>query len=99
MYRDQIETALRQSEKCKQEGQEKSVQAGGEGGREVASDAVVVTSPEIKDLVRFMEANPGYKFQLLSDFYKYKQETEKAHEWHELTRIKNTRSSSTDYTD
>lgn len=77
MYRDQIETALRQSEKFKQEGPEKSVQTGGE---EVPSDAVIVTSPEIKDLVRFMEANPVYKFQMLSDFYRYKQETEKAHE-------------------
>jgi transcriptional regulator with XRE-family HTH domain len=73
MYRDQIETALRQSEKFKKESQPKTVQAGGE---DVPSDAVVVTSPEIKDLVRFMEENPVYKFQLLSDFYKYKQETE-----------------------
>jgi len=75
MYRDQIETALRQSEKFKQESQPKSVQA---GGVEVASDAVIITSQEIKDLVRFMEANPVYKFQLLSDFYRYKQEGEKA---------------------
>ncbi|MCX6583312.1 MAG: hypothetical protein NT166_24310 [Candidatus Aminicenantes bacterium] len=75
MYRDQIETALREKEQRKQEGQPKSVQAGGVG---VTSDAVIVTSPEIKDIVRFMEANPVYKFQLLSDFYKYKQESEKA---------------------
>ncbi|HLP59202.1 MAG TPA: helix-turn-helix domain-containing protein [Candidatus Deferrimicrobium sp.] len=64
MYRDQIETALGQSEKL--------------GGVEVAADGVIVTSPEIKDLVRFMEANPVYKFQLLSDFYRYKQEGVKA---------------------
>lgn len=77
MYRDQIETALRQSELYKKERQQKSVSEGGEGEREVVSDVLIVTSPEIKDLVRFMEANPVYKFQLLSDFYKYKQESEK----------------------
>ncbi len=41
---------------------------------------MIVTSPEIKDLLRFMEENPLYKFQLLTHFYRYKQEGQKAGE-------------------
>jgi hypothetical protein len=40
----------------------------------------MVTSPEIKDLLRFMEDNPLYKSQLLTHFYRYKQEGQKTGE-------------------
>jgi hypothetical protein len=41
---------------------------------------MMVTSPEIRDLLCFMEDNPLYKFQLLTHFYRYKQEGQKAGE-------------------
>jgi len=41
---------------------------------------MIVTAPELKDLLRFMEENPLYKFQLLTHFYRYKQEGQKAGE-------------------
>jgi transcriptional regulator with XRE-family HTH domain len=49
------------------------------GDREqvVPPDAVVVTSPEIKELLRYMEENPLFKFQLLGHFYRHKQEGRK----------------------
>jgi hypothetical protein len=40
----------------------------------VPPDAMIVTSPEIKELLHFMEDNPVFKFQLLSQFYRYKQD-------------------------
>jgi hypothetical protein len=41
---------------------------------------MMVTSPEIKELLRFMEDNPLYKFQLLTHFYRYQQEGQKTGE-------------------
>jgi hypothetical protein len=41
---------------------------------------MMVTSPEIKDLLCFMEDNPVYKFQLLTHFYRHKQEGQKTGE-------------------
>jgi transcriptional regulator with XRE-family HTH domain len=72
MYSNQIETIFRENEQRKQAEQQM--------GGPVPQDAMIVTSPEIKDLLRFMEENPGYKFQLLNDFYRYKQEGQKAGE-------------------
>jgi len=40
----------------------------------------MVTYPELKDLLRFMEENLLYKFHLLTHFYHYKQEGQKAGE-------------------
>jgi transcriptional regulator with XRE-family HTH domain len=85
MYSDEIETALRENEQRKQEGQQKPVkrvEIEEKTTRESAAppDAMIVTAPEIKDLLRFMEENPLYKFQLLTHFYRYKQEGQKAGE-------------------
>ncbi len=85
MYIDEIETALRENEQRRQEGQQKPVkrvEIEEKITRETAvpPDAMIVTSPEIKDLLRFMEENPLYKFQLLTHFYRYKQEGQKAGE-------------------
>lgn len=66
MYMDDIETALHEKELRKQG--ELPV---------VPPDAMIVTSPEIKDLIRFMEENPLHKFQLLTHFYQCKQESQK----------------------
>lgn len=73
MYSDQIETALRENEQRKQEVLQIREQV-------VPPDAMIVTSPEIKELLRFIEENPVYKFQLLSHFYQYKQGSHKAGE-------------------
>ncbi len=73
MYSDQIETALQENDRRKQEEQQTREPA-------VPSDAMIVTSPEIKDLIRFMEDNPLHKFQMLTHFYHYKQEGQKAGE-------------------
>lgn len=43
----------------------------------VPPDAMMVTSPEIKELIGFMEDNPVHKFQLLTYFYNYKQKVKK----------------------
>lgn len=43
----------------------------------VPPDAMMVTSPEIKELIGFMEENPVHKFQLLTHFYNYKQKVKK----------------------
>jgi len=88
MYIEEVETALREKEQRKQEEQQKpvkTVEIEEKITREpmepaVPPDAVIVTSPEIKDLLRFMEENPLYKFQLLTHFYRYKQEGQKAGE-------------------
>jgi len=40
----------------------------------IPPDAMIVTTPEIKELLQFMEDNPVFKFQLLSQFYRYKQD-------------------------
>jgi hypothetical protein len=34
---------------------------------------MIVTSPEIKELLQYMEENPLFKFQLLGHFYRHKQ--------------------------
>lgn len=36
-------------------------------------DAIVVTAPEIKELIQFMEENPLFKHQLLTHYYSFKQ--------------------------
>ena len=75
MYIDQIETALREQKQRKQVKtveEEKITQKPA-----VPQDAVIVTSPELKDLLRFMEDNPLFKFQLLTHFYRYKQDGQK----------------------
>jgi len=73
MYFDEIETALRENEQRKQEEQQKPVkrvEIEEKITREsaVPPDAMIVTAPEIKDLLRFMEENPLYKLQLLTHF-------------------------------
>jgi transcriptional regulator with XRE-family HTH domain len=73
MYSDEIETGLRENDRRKKEEQPTPEPA-------VPPDAMIVTAPEIKDLIRFMEDNPVYKFQLLTHFYRYKQEAQKTGE-------------------
>ena len=83
-----LETALREKDQRKQLEQLKPIKTAAieeKITREpmepaVPPDAMMVTSPEIKDLLRFMEENPLYKFQLLTHFYRYKQEGQKAGE-------------------
>ena len=81
MYMADIETALQEKE------QRKTLEIKEKIPREhnVPPDAMIVTSPEIKDLLRFMEENPLYKFQLLTHFYQYKQEGQKAGEIQEIS--------------
>jgi transcriptional regulator with XRE-family HTH domain len=79
MYIDEIETAVRENQQRKQHEPQKPVEIQEieeSTNREpvVPPDAMIVTSPEIKELLRFMEDNPVFKFQLLSQFYRYKQD-------------------------
>jgi transcriptional regulator with XRE-family HTH domain len=39
----------------------------------LSPDAVMVTAPDIKELLRYMEDNPLFKHQLLTYFYRFKQ--------------------------
>jgi transcriptional regulator with XRE-family HTH domain len=41
---------------------------------EIPEDAMIVTAPEIKELIQYMEDNPLFKYQMLTHFYTYKQE-------------------------
>ena len=86
MHISAVETALRENEefkkaaqqeaeelkKAEQQEQEKINQ---ENTREtvVPPDAMVVTRPEIKELLEYMDENPVFKFQLLSHFYQHRQ--------------------------
>jgi len=37
-------------------------------------DMVEITTPEVRELLEYMEANPLFKFQLLTHFYRFKQD-------------------------
>jgi transcriptional regulator with XRE-family HTH domain len=69
MHRSEVEKALQENKQPKPEKMEEKT------GPEpvVPPDAMIVTSPEIKELLQYMEENPSFKFQLLGHFYRHKQ--------------------------
>lgn len=74
MHFSTIEKALRENKQLKQGLEESSARAG-------AQDAEIVTDPEIKELIRYLEDNPLFKYQLMIYFHRHKQggqKTEKA---------------------
>jgi transcriptional regulator with XRE-family HTH domain len=73
MLRSEVEKALQENKQPKAEKMEEKT--GPEP--EVPPDAVIVTSPEIKELLQYMEENPLFKFQLLGHFYRHKQGAQK----------------------
>lgn len=83
MHFSEIEKALQENRVLKQE-QEKLTEQ--EKQKEIekqkqelnkepvlSPDAVIVTSPDIKELLQYMEDNPLFKHQLLTYFYRFKQ--------------------------
>ncbi|MCP5109080.1 MAG: helix-turn-helix transcriptional regulator [bacterium] len=76
MHFSDIEKAIVENKQLKQEKQQIMAKMEEKGNREpvIPPDAVVVTAPEIKELLQFMEDNPLFKFQLLAHLYRFKQE-------------------------
>ena len=78
MYYREIEDALRENKERKEQEKEPKKQPEPQVKEPaVPEDAVIVTAPEIKELLQFMEGNPLFKHQLLTHFYNYKKETKK----------------------
>ena len=83
MHLSEIEKTLRENRMLKQEQeklaeiekQEEIKKQKEELNKEpvLSPDAVIVTAPDIKELLRYMEDNPLFKHQLLTYFYRVKQ--------------------------
>jgi transcriptional regulator with XRE-family HTH domain len=79
MHFSTIEKALRENEQLKQDLEEASAREE-VSGRAEAQDAEIVTDPEIKELIRYLEDNPLFKHQLLIYFHRHKQGGQKTEE-------------------
>ena len=73
MHFSAIKEALRETEQLKQ-GHGKSA------ARAEAQDTAIVTDPEIKELIRYIEEKPLFRHQLLIYFYRHKQDGQKTGE-------------------
>jgi len=75
MHLTDIEKALLENVQLKQEiRRQEQMGKNGNAGSDKLPKMVEVTTPEVRELLEFMEANPLFKFQLLTHFYRFKQE-------------------------
>jgi transcriptional regulator with XRE-family HTH domain len=79
MHFSTIEKALRENKELKQDLKEASAREGASVQTE-APDAEIVTDPEIKELIRYLEDNPLFKYQLMIYFHRHKQGGQKTEE-------------------
>jgi transcriptional regulator with XRE-family HTH domain len=79
MHFSTIEKALRENKQLKQDLEEASFREEA-SARSGAQDAEIVTDPEIKELIRYLEDNPLFKYQLLIYFHRHKQGGQKTEE-------------------
>jgi transcriptional regulator with XRE-family HTH domain len=79
MHFNTIEKALRENKQLKQGLEEASAREGA-SVQTGAPDAEIVTDPEIKELLRYLENNPLFKHQLLIYFHRHKQDGQKTEE-------------------
>jgi transcriptional regulator with XRE-family HTH domain len=86
MHFSTIEKALRENKQLKQDLQEASARAEAFAreaeafARSGEQDAEIVTDPEIKELIRYLEDNPLFKYQLLIYFHRRKKGGQKTEE-------------------
>jgi len=79
MHFSTIEKALQENQRLKQDLEEASARQDATARAE-AQDAEIVTDPEIKELIRYLEDNPLFKHQLLIYFHRHKQGGQKTEE-------------------
>lgn len=79
MHFSTIEKALRENQRLKQALEEASARQDATVRAE-AQGAEIVTDPEIKELIRYLEDNPLFKHQLLIYFHRHKQGGQKTEE-------------------
>jgi hypothetical protein len=72
MHFSTIEKALRENKQLKQNLEEASAREES-SARSGAEGAEIVTDPELKELIRYLENNPLFKHQLLINFHRHKQ--------------------------
>ena len=73
MHFSTIEKDLRENKQLKQNLEEASTRSG-------VQDGEIVTDPELKELIRYLENNPLFKHQLLINFHRHKQDGQKTEE-------------------